>query len=90
MRRLRIEIRFCDQHVPRQRGSKENNIGLLRQFFPRVTDLSTIIQTELNELASPMNQKPKKALGWKTHEEAMPEVLATSRRKRCTTNMNPP
>jgi len=59
-----------------QRGSNENTNGLLRQFFPKGTGLSTISQTELNEVVRVMKQRPRKTLGWKTPEEAMAEELA--------------
>ena len=48
----------------------------VRQFFPKGTDLSGITQTELNDVARLMNQRPRKTLGWKTPEEAMAEELA--------------
>jgi len=93
-RRLKIDIWFCDPHQSAgkqspglfpdpphtwQRGSNENTNGLLRQFFPKGTDLSGISQTELNDVARLMNQRPRKTLGWKTPEEAMAEELAAFR-----------
>jgi len=78
-RRLKIDIWFCDPHAPWQRGSNENTNGLLRQFFPKGTNLSGISQTELNDVARLMNQRPRKTLGWKTPEEAMAEELAAFR-----------
>ena len=78
-RRLKIDIWFCDPHVLRPRGSNENTNGLLRQFFPKGTDLSGISQTQLNDVARLINQRPRKTLGWKTPEEAMAEELAAFR-----------
>ena len=78
-RRLKIDIWFCDPHAPWQRGSNENTNGLLRQFFPKGTDLSGISQTELNDVARLMNQRPRKTLGCKTPEEALAEELAAFR-----------
>jgi hypothetical protein len=75
-RRLKIDIWFCDPHAHRPRGSNENTNGLLRQVFPKGTDLSTISQTELNDVARLMNNRPRKTLGWTTHAEAMVEELA--------------
>jgi IS30 family transposase len=62
-RRLQIDIWFCDSHAPWQRGSNENTNSLLRQFFPKGTDLSSISQTELNYVAALMNNRPRKTLG---------------------------
>jgi IS30 family transposase len=78
-RRLKIDIWFCDPHAPWQRGSNENTNGLLRQFFPKGTNLSDVSQTELNNVARLMNQRPRKTLRWRTPEEAMAEELAAFR-----------
>ena len=75
-RRLMIDIWFCDPHAPWQRGSNENTNGLLRQFFPKATDLSDLSQTTLNDVARMMNDRPRKTLGWNTPAEAMAEELA--------------
>jgi len=75
-RRLKIDIWFCDPHAPRQRGSNENTNGLLRQFFPKGTDLGDLSQTTLNDVARMMNDRPRKTLGWNTPAEAMAEELA--------------
>jgi len=60
-----------------------------RQFFPKGTDLSTISQTELNDVARLMNQRPRRTLGWKTPEEAMAEELAPFRSNVALENLNP-
>jgi len=74
--RLKIDIWFCDPHAPWQRGSYENTNGLLRQFFPKGTDLSDLSQTALNDVARLMNNRPRKTLGWNKPVEAMAEELA--------------
>jgi IS30 family transposase len=78
-RRLKIDIWFCDPHAPWQRGSNENTNGLLRQFMPKGTDLSDASQTELNDVARLMNQRPRKTFESKIPEEAMAEGLAAFR-----------
>jgi len=65
-RRLKIDIWFCDPHAPRQRGSNENTNGLLRQFFPKGTDLGDLSQTTLNDVARMMNDRPRKTLVFAT------------------------
>jgi transposase, IS30 family len=69
------DIYFCDPHAPWQRPSNENTNGLLRQYFPKSTDLTVHSPQDLRDVADELNGRPRKVLGWKTPAEAMAEFL---------------
>ena len=68
-----VKIYFCDPHSPWQRPASENTNGLLRQYFPKGSDLSVHSPQRLAEVAGELNGRPRKVLGWKTPAEAMAE-----------------
>jgi IS30 family transposase len=71
-----VQVYFCDPKSPWQRGSNENTNGLLRQYFPRNTDLSVHSQAHLNAVARQLNGRPRQTLGWKPPSKALAEAVA--------------
>jgi IS30 family transposase len=70
-----VQVYFCDPRSPWQRGSNENTNGLLRQYFPRRTDLAGLSQAHLNAIAMRLNQRPRKTLGFETPADRLRVVL---------------
>lgn len=75
-----IPVYFADPRSPWQRGTNENTNGLLRQYFPKGTDLSRWSAEEINAVARELNSRPRKSLGWKTPSEALDEHLRSVKR----------
>jgi IS30 family transposase len=70
-----VPVYFCDPRSPWQRGSNENTNGLLRQYFPKRTEIAHFSQADLDDVAAELNGRPRQTLGWRSPSQALDEVL---------------
>jgi IS30 family transposase len=73
-----VKVYFCDPESPWQRGTNENTNGLLRQYFPKKTDLSGYPQADLNKVALHLNQRPRETLGFQTSASKLQASVAST------------
>src|SRR4051794_29859520 len=80
-----VQVYFCDPYSPWQRGTTENTNGLLRQYFPKGTDLSAHSADEIAAVAATLNARPRKTLAWKTPAEVLDQLLQSDNKDRVAT-----
>jgi IS30 family transposase len=81
-----VQIYLCDPQSPWQRSTNENSNGLLRQYFPKGTDLSTHSAEQIAAVATTLNSRPRKTLAWKTPAEALDHLLLSAEKDCVATN----
>ena len=70
-----VPVNFCDPRSPWQRGTNENTNGLLRQYFPKRSDLAPFSQHDLDLIAAELNERPRQTLGWMSPSQALNQLL---------------